>query len=383
MTRILHVITTLRTGGAETMLLKLLSARSQDWSPAVVSLEDRGTLGERIEQLGIPVHALGLKGGLPNPLRALSILPLVWRLRPQVIQGWMYHGNLVASVAQSALSGPVPVVWNVRMRLDTLGAESRLTATTIRLGALFSRGPVAIIYNSRAAAAQHEAIGYYAAHRTLIPNGFDCRVFRPDERAREEVRARLGMAREAVLVGLIARFHPVKDHANFLQAASRVAQAHPEARFLLAGTGVTGEQPALQKLVAEHGLQDRVFLLGERSDVPRLTAALDIACSSSWNEGFSNTVGEAMACGVPCVATGIGDTNAELIADTGLVLPPRDPGALAQAILRLIDAGAERRQQLGRAARQRIESEFSLPSIARRYEDLYKAHLEKPPELPA
>ena len=269
------------------------------------------------------------------------------------------------------------------MRLDALAAERGLTATTVRLGALFSRGPAAIIYNSRVAAAQHEAIGYCAARRAIIPNGFDCRRFRPDERAREEVRAELRVSREALLVGLIARFHPVKDHATFLQAAAQVARAHPAVRFLLAGTGVTGEQPGLRKLVAEHRLRDRVFLLGERSDVPRLTAALDIACSSSWIEGFSNTIGEAMACGVPCVATGDGDTTAELVAGTGLMVPPRDPAALAQAILRLIDAGAEQRQQLGQAARQRIESEFSLPSIARRYEDLYQAYVEGAAQPPA
>jgi len=383
MIRILHVITTLRTGGAETMLVRLLSAHSPEWSPVVVSLEDRGTLGEKISQLGIPVHALGLRGSLPNPLRAISLLPLVRRLEPQVIQGWMPHGNLTASAARAVLPESAPVFWNVRMTLDSLGAERWLTATAIRLGALYSRGPAAIIYNSRVAAAQHEAIGYCPRRRTIIPNGFDCRLFRSDERARQEVRAGLGVDLKAVLIGLIARFHPMKDHATFLQAAARVARAQPAARFLLAGTGVTWEQPALQKLIVEHGLQERVLLLGERSDVPRLTAALDIACSASWNEGFSNTIGEAMACGVPCVATSAGDTSADLIADTGGVAPPRDPAALAQAILRLIEAGSEQRRQLGLAARQRIESRFSLPAIARRYEDLYKECLEEPPEAAA
>jgi glycosyltransferase involved in cell wall biosynthesis len=166
----------------------------------------------------------------------------------------------------------------------------------------------------------------------------------------------------------------MKDHAGFLKAASLVARKHPEVRFLLVGTGVVKEQPALAQVIAEQHLQDRTFLLGERADIPRLTAALDIACSASaWGEGFSNVVGEAMACGVPCVVTEVGD-SAYAVGQTGLVVPARNPQSLAQALSRLIEAGPEHRRQLGEAARRRVEKEFSLPAIVRRYEDLYQAH---------
>jgi glycosyltransferase involved in cell wall biosynthesis len=371
----MHVITGLTTGGAEMMLLKLLSAGPKEWDPIVVSLMDEGTVGPRISELGIPVYSLGLRGVAPNPIRALSIIPLVRRLHPHLIQGWMYHGNLMASLAAVSSRSRVPVLWNIRQTLYEIGAERRLTAATIRLGALLSRQPTAIIYNSQRGARQHEVFGYRTENQIIIPNGFDCALFRPDNSSRRQVRIELGIEADTILVGLMARYHPMKDHAGFLRSAALVAQVHPEVHFLLTGSGVTTDEPALRDLIAEHQLQDRTHLLGERSDIARLTAALDIACSASaWGEGFSNAIGEAMACEVPCVVTDIGE-SVRIIADTGLSVPPRSPKAMAQAIVGLIDAGAGHRRDLGAAARLRIESDFSLPAIVRRYEDLYLEHV--------
>jgi glycosyltransferase involved in cell wall biosynthesis len=205
----------------------------------------------------------------------------------------------------------------------------------------------------------------------VIPTGYDLTVFHPDEQARNDVRRELGVSDEHVLVGLVARYHPMKDHAGFLQAARLVAQAHPEARFVLVGRDMNQHLPVFD-LIRRNQLEDRVLLLGERQDIPRLTAALDIACSASaWGEGFSNTVGEAMACGIPCVVTDVGD-SAYAVGEAGLAVPPRHPQALADAISKLIAAGPECRVRLGQAARRRVQSEFALPNIVRRYEDLYQ-----------
>lgn len=373
----MHVITSLSTGGAEMMLLKLLSASRDDWDHAVVSLADEGTIGPRISALGIPVYCLGLRGSIVDPFRALSIARLTRRLRPQLIQGWMPHGNLMASLAGASSKKRVPVLWNVQMSLYDISTEPWLTATVIRLGALFSRRASVIVYNSRVSAQQHQAFGYRAAQQVVIPSGFDCETFRPDENARRQVRAELGIADDAIVVGLIARFHPMKDHAGFLQAAGQVARAYPQVRFVLAGRGVTPDEPSLQKMVQEQNLEGRIFLLGERSDIPALTASLDIACSSSaWGEGCSNSIGEAMACGVPCVVTDVGD-SAHIVDDSGIAVPRRDPSRLAQAIDELIEAGADHRKKLGAVARRRIESDFSLPAITRRYGDLYLSHLSR------
>jgi len=368
--RVMHVITGLSTGGAETMLLKLLSAASGNMDHVVVSLGDKGTIGPPIAALGVPIHCLGLKRNAPNPFSALSMLPLARRIDPKLIQGWMYHGNLMASMATLALRQKPPVLWNIRQTIYDLCRERWLTAKLIRLGARLSSGPAAIIYNSKTSATQHEELGYRADKRVVIPNGFDCQVLRPDEAARRAARAELGITDDTVLVGLVARYHPMKDHVGFLKAAAIVVRFHPQARFVLAGAGVSSTQPELAEGIQQNELGDRVILLGERSDIPRLNNAFDIGCSASWSEAFSNSIGEAMACGVPCAVTDVGD-SAYIVADSGFVAPPRAPEALANAIGRLIEIGRSGRQQLGAKARQRIETEFSLSSIVQNYENLY------------
>jgi glycosyltransferase involved in cell wall biosynthesis len=372
---VLHVITDLETGGAEMMLLKLLSAHRRT-EPAVISLIGTGaTIGGRIAALGIPVAALGLRRSATSVLRLGRLLGSARRFRPDLVQGWMYHGNLAASAIRAFTRGPLPVLWNIRQTLYRLSDEPPLTRAVVRLGSAISGRPMSILYNSTLSAVQHEALGYDRTKRVVIPNGFDCDEFHPSAEAGRELRAELGLSPGAVLVGLVARYHPMKGHEVFLRAARLLADEWPEARFVLAGRGVTRGQPALATLIEELRLGDRVALLGERTDIPRLAAALNIACSSSVrSEGFSNAIGEAMACGVPCVATDIGESGA-LLGDTGMLVPPADPSGLARGIGLLLAETAEQRRDRGLAARARIQRDFSLAEIARRYDELYRARV--------
>jgi glycosyltransferase involved in cell wall biosynthesis len=372
MARILHVITGLRTGGAEMMLWKFLSFSRTHHSQAVVSLMDEGTIGSRIARLNVPVYALNLRKTAPNPARALDIRSLTRQFAPDLILGWMYHANLVASFAGLVSPGRPPVLWGVRHGLEDDGLRRR---PIVKLNALLSRQPAAIIYNSSIGAQQHSAFGFRAAQRIVIPNGFDCQSFRPDPEARYEVRKELNLEEGATLIGLVARYDPMKEHDSFLQAAAMVAKEHPCVRFVLVGQG-TRQQPELEKLVADLDLRDRVFLLGERPDIPRLTAALDIACSSSREEGFSNAIGEAMSCGVACVVTDVGDSR-YLVGETGLCVPASQPEALAHAISRMISAGPDCRQKLGAAARRRVEENFSLPAVVCRFEEIFDQYLHQ------
>lgn len=357
------------------MLLKLLSVTQDRYCEAVISLKDEGTIGPRIRELGVPVWGIGLRPIAPNPFSLFRLRKLVRSFRPDLIQGWMYHGNIAANVAARFSAHRVPVLWNIQQSLYDISHERRLTAAIIRSGIRQSHRPVFIIYNSRVSAEQHTAFGYCPSKRLVIPTGYDCELFHPDHELRLLVRKGLGVTEGEVLVGLVARYHPMKDHVGFLRAAALVSREHPQAKFAMIGRGLP-ERTEIRNLIAECNLGSQVLLLGERADLPRLTAALDIACSSSaWGEGFSNAVGEAMACAVPCVVTDVGD-SAYAVGETGLSVPPREPQALAQAIGRLINAGHEYRQQLGRAARERIQSEFSLSSIAQRYQALYGKVLE-------
>jgi len=370
--RIIHIITGLSTGGAEMMLYKLLHSMNRDrFESIVISLRDEGTLGKTINQEGFTVHTLDMKAGSPSLKAAWRLRRIIRSIKPDLIQGWMYHGNLAAFISRVFLDKKVPVLWNIRHSVYNLQYEKKGTAQVIKLGAMLSKRTAKIIYNARVSAQQHQALGYAPNRTVIIPNGFDTQQFQPSQAAREKLRQALQVPEQTVLIGLIARYHPMKDHANFLSAAARLATKEREdVQFVLVGSDVELGNPAIAALVQRHNLIDRVHLLGERRDISDLTAGLDIASSSSYGEGFPNSVGEAMSCGVPCVVTDVGD-SAWIVGETGKVVPPRDSKALANAWLELITMGAERRKQLGEAARKRVMENFSIMAITPQYEQVY------------
>jgi glycosyltransferase involved in cell wall biosynthesis len=375
--RIAHIITGLEPDGAETMLYKLLANMNRGrFEPMVVSLVDGGPVASRIADLGVPVAGCGMQPGQASLGAAVKLAGMLRRFAPEALQGWMYHGNLAAQVASALLPGSAPVLWNIRGSHCALGEEKLLTAATIWLGARLSRLPFRIVSNSLAAARLHERKLHYRGDRwTIIPNGFETERFKPSPMARAAIRAELRLKPDAFLVGLVGRYHPVKDHANFLKAAAILRYKLPGAQFVLAGAGVDPANRQLYTQLKSLGLLDCAHLLGARTDIPRVTAALDIAGSSSYSEAFPNVIGEAMSCGVPCVVTDTGDSS-WLVGDTGITVPPRDPRALAAAWLELAARGPEGRQALGAAARERILERFSIGAIAAQYEKLYEQAVE-------
>lgn len=369
--RILHVITGLSVGGAEMTLYRLLSAMDRKrFDPAVISLTGDGPIGDRIRRLEVPVHTIDLRPGVSGFGAVGGFLRVLRTQRPDVIQGWQYHGSLMAQLGQLGLRDRPPVLWNIRHGIHAHRDEKRTTAALMKIGARLSRRAERVIYVAQASALQHEALGYPADKRMILPNGFDLDRFAPRDDARLSVRQELGVSPSTVLIGKIARYHPAKDHANFLTAASHLARSHPDVHFVLAGIRVDPTNAPLLRLVTSLNLEPRTHLLGQRDDTDRLFAALDIATSASSSEAFPNAVGEAMACGVPCVATDVGD-SALLIGESGRLVPPRQPHALALAWHDLIDMGRDGRVALGLTARRRIAEQYGLRSVVARYEELY------------
>jgi glycosyltransferase involved in cell wall biosynthesis len=283
--RILFVTTDLTTGGAEVMLYRLLMRLDQSrFEPVVLSLLDTGEWQERVEALGVKVYSLGMKRGIPNPQQVWKLVQLVRRIYPDVIQGWMYHGNIAASLA--ALTFPRPVVWCIHNTTE-LSYEKPLTAALIRAGKFFSKLTASIIYVSHRAQQQHESMGYSASQGCAIANGCETDRFFPDPSARIKIRMELGLNLDTPLIGLMARFHPMKDQANFLAAAAQMHQQYPEVHYLMAGSDITNDNPALTEQIAALGLGDRVHLLGIRQDTDRLAAALDLfSLSSAYGEAL-------------------------------------------------------------------------------------------------
>ena len=354
------------------MLLKLMAA------PALARVDQRvvamlpgGALAAPMRATGAVVDELNLLGGVPVVTGSVQLARLARRFQPQLIHGWLYHGNLGAALARAAAPGQPPLIWSIRQSLPTLAGENAFARAAIHLNKTLSRQPDCLLFNSHTSLEQHRAFGFDMGYARYLPNGFDTERFAPSATYRACLRAQWGVDESDLLFGLLARYHPVKDHGCFLQAARLVLDARPQARFVMAGTGVDPSNTALARQVSDSGLGDRVHLLGERRDVAAVLAALDVFVSASRAEAFSNAVGEAMACALPCVVTAVGD-SAQLVADTGLVVPPAQPEALAAAMLRLADLGPSGRAAWGARARARIESNFSLDTVAAQHAELYR-----------
>ena len=369
---IVYLTTCLEVGGAEMMLYKLLSRMDRTrFLPQVISLRDLGPLRDKIQSLGVPVRSLGMLPGRPNPVSLLRLAHWLRQDRPDVIQTWMYHANLIGGLA-GKLAGGIPVAWGIHQSDLSSEGNRWLTLQTIKAGAYMSRWlPTRIVCCAEASWQAHAAVGYATEQMIVVPNGFDLCAFKPDPAARESVRAELQIPADAPIIGLVGRFHPQKDYHNFVQAAALLHCHRPDVHFLLCGEDVTWYNCELTRWIQEAGITEHCHLLGRRADMARLTAAMDIATSSSFGEAFSNVIGEAMSCAVPCVVTDVGD-SALIVGQTGRVVPPQNPQELANALRELVELGRKGRTRLGIAARGRIQEHFDLPDIVTRYQNLYQ-----------
>ncbi|MDQ6732710.1 MAG: glycosyltransferase, partial [Nitrospirota bacterium] len=358
-------------GGAEMMLYKFLSRMDKTrFTAQVVSMIDLGPFSGRIQELGVPMLSLGMRRGSPNPIGIVRLVRWLRQTRPDVIQTWMYHADLVGGLA-AKLAGGIPVAWNIRHTEFSAHDSRRLTVYTMRMCARLSRWfPTRIVCCSEASREVHTKLGYAAEKMIVIPNGMDLAAFRPDAAARDSVRKELNLSPDAVIIGIAGRFDPQKDHRNFIEAAALIHREGIDAHFLFCGDDMTWENAQLTSWFHGTGIRERSHLLGHRDDMPRLTAAFDIACVSSSSEGFPNVIGEAMSCEIPCVVTDVGD-SALIVGQTGRVVPPRDAKALADGLRGLVELGRDGRRHIGIAARQRIREHYDLPDIVRRYENLY------------
>jgi len=372
--RVLHLITSLETGGAQAMLARLLEAgggagRAGGVEAEVVALMPGGGLRARVEATGTPVHDLGLRRPVPDPRPVLALSRTLRARPPDVLQTWLYHADLLGTAAAD-LAGHARVAWNLRCSYGH--ASPRLSSRLApHACALLSDRPQAIVVNSVAGRDSHAAIGYRPRRWEVIPNGFDLERWRPDTRARATVRRELGLEDGAPLVGMVARPHLVKDHPAALRATHALAAAHPGLTLALVGHGLGPDDDEGRALLAAHPGPARVVLAGERSDVPRWMAAFDVLLSASTFEGFPNVLGEALCCGTPCVATDAGDSRL-LVGDARRVVDPGDPAALARALDEVLSLSPDEREALGRRGRERMRAEYGLSEVVARYRALWE-----------
>jgi glycosyltransferase involved in cell wall biosynthesis len=368
--RIVFLTTGLLTGGAEMMLWQLTSRLDRKkFEPIVVSLRPNGPMRQKFEASGIPLVSPGMNPSSPNPLPWLRLVRILKSLGPQILQGWMYHGNVAAAWCSRFVGNPA-VCFSIHNSIYDLNAEKLLTAWIIRQGGRLSSTIERVIYCAESTARQHEAIGYDTSRTLVIHNGFDTERFKPDACAKEALAAEFQINNSDTLFGLIARFDVHKDHETFVTAARLIADRLPQARFILAGRGIDTGNSNLVEIIARHRLQEHVLLLGERQDVPQIMAGLDVLVSSSSSESFPSVLGEAMACGVPCVSTDVGDSGF-ILGEFGRLVPPRNPQALAEGAIALASIGGDARKALSKNCREHIVHSLSISTMVGAYTNLY------------
>lgn len=373
--KVLHVITGLNNGGAEAVLFSLLSSdQHQGNKHHVVSLMDRGVFADRLERAGVIVTTLNMRRGKITVSGLVRLYRLCKDMRPDVVQTWMYHANLIGGVI-ARLTGVRAVAWGIHHANFDPKHNSRVTLLIIKLCAWLSGSvPTKIVSCSVKATQMHQELGYRPQKFINIPNGYSLEKFRPTAQSGRAVREELAIPDDAFLIGMVARFDPQKDHQNLIGALCQLKQSGQQFLCLFVGVGMEASNVPLMAQLAVAGLTEDVKLLGPRSDIPAVMNALDVHVLSSLGEAFPNVLAEAMACGTPCVTTNVGDA-ALILGEHGWVVPPQNPVALGRGLLQakaLFETDRLSWQALQDACRAHIMANFELGQMCERYRHAWK-----------
>ena len=375
--KVIHIIIGMDKGGAEKMLRRLIEINlmaGTESNHSLISLTNIGFHGSFLRAKGVDVNVLNIRGPLSLVAGFSKLLSMLKKNPPHIVQTWMVHSDLLGGLA-ARLTGVPRVIWGVRT--TDFSVESRSTRAVRWLCARLSFFvPDKIVCAAQASLQSSAHAGYDFSKLMVIPNGFDLADLRAHVGSGATIRQQCGFDSNHVVVGCLGRYNPAKDHANFVRAAGLLAARFDECRFLMVGRDLKRSNLELMEQIQATGFANRFVLLGERDDPASCLDAMDVFALSSCTEGFPNVLGEAMAMGVPCVSTNVGDA-AVLLGNTGPVVPARDADALAAAMALWVQMPRAERQAFGRKAQERVQSQFSLDTAAQQFNDLYKELMAK------
>lgn len=374
--KITHVITGLSDGGAEGVLYRLCVQDTGN-SHCVISLTDGGKYGDLLKAHGVEVILLNSTGILSISKNLFFLRNLLKGLQPDVVHTWMYHADLVGGIA-ARFAGIKTVLWSIRQSNLKLG-HSRFTTIVLTrlLGFLSHFVPQKIACCAVQALEVHAGVGYDFSKLVVLHNGIDVERFSPNPKRRLQVRRSLGVAQDMFLIGMVARFDNQKDHLGLLKALKMAKTQGFDFRCVLAGKSMDKENTALTKWIHQYELYNNIILVGQEHDIASLMNALDLhILSSAFGEGFPNVIGEAMASGVPCLSTDVGDA-ALIIGDAGWVIPPSKPATMAATLSMIFENQHSTLKAMPQVARDRIKSMFSLEKMIKSYNHIYQELAEK------
>ncbi|MFV9474866.1 glycosyltransferase family 4 protein [Advenella sp. RU8] len=371
--RVVHLISGLGQGGAEAVLLRLTTWPDPEVEHIVVSFADAGIYGQPLMDAGVEVRTLGMTPGRLTPADFWRLRKCLVQLGPDVIQTWMYHADLIGGLA-ARMAGFRHIAWGIRNSGSNLAKSSRSAYLFARLGAFFSRWiPQRIICCAEDARRRHVQWGYAPQKMVVIQNGYDFSRWSPNESARQALRTEWGVSEQVPLIGFVARWNPLKDHASLIKAFAQCLEKRPDLHCVLVGLDMDENNPSLMALLSQYGVREKTILLGMRKDVPQIMSALDLHVLSSIAEGFPNVVAEAMACGVPNVVTDVGDA-ALIVGEAGWVVPAAAPDLLAEKIMQALDLIEQSdKTTLAQQVRARVMDAFSLEKMVAEYRQVWLA----------
>lgn len=367
MIKVIHIITSLNTGGAESMLCKLLKySNSNEYINEVICLLDKGIYGEKIEGMGIKVTILNLHKG--NIISALLKARRVCK-NSDIINSWLYHSDLVGFLISKVLLKK-KLIWNVRHSNLDKSANKKTTLLIVKLNARLSRYVDCITYNSNKAKYVHTKIGYSGKRSIVLSNGFELNEFTPNSLSRTKLHKSLGINESEKVLITVGRWDPQKDYENLLESLGIVRQNGVNFKLVMVGTNLDWKNAELNQLIERYNLVNNVLLLGRQDNIPELLSAADIYVSSSLGESFSNSIGEAMACQLPCIVTDVGD-SAIIVGDCGEIVPSQCSEELSNALIYYIKMDNNDLQIIGKKARKRVVENYDIINIAKLFESNY------------
>ncbi|MCU7961483.1 MULTISPECIES: glycosyltransferase family 4 protein [unclassified Shewanella] len=372
MKKILHIITGLSDGGAEAVLYRLCDF-DRDNEHVVISLMDKGKYGPLLEEIGVKVYCLNMPAGSIHLMALVKLYKLLRQLKPNAVQTWMYHADLIGGII-SRLARVKNVVWGVHHTTLVRGESKLSTMIIAKLNALISSFiPRRIIYCAEKSRQVQESIGFDSKIGHVVPNGYNIDQFMPNSYSGLTFRKEIAIANEQFLIGHVGRFHPFKDYSNLIQSIGLLSDFKDRVKVALVGNDLTDGNDVLKRLINENTCGECILLLGRRQDIPSVMNGFDLFILSSSSEAFPNVLNEAMACSTPCVTTDVGDA-AVIVGETGWVVPPKDPQALAKAILEAMDEkqhNSQLWQARKKACRERIVDNFSIEKMVAGYHQVW------------
>ncbi|MCF7641623.1 glycosyltransferase family 4 protein [Acinetobacter johnsonii] len=374
--KIVHIIIGLNVGGAELMLKRLVlnSQAKGEFKHEVVSLTDLGVIGADLKKAGIPVYILNMKSVFSILQVYFSLNTLLKQLKPDVVQTWMYHADFIGGLAAKR-AGVKNIIWGIRTT-DVSQGSSRLTVTLRNLCAKLSyHVPSKIICAAHAAKDLHEKIGYDATKMVVIPNGFELDKLTATEDDRKLLRKELDLSDTDIVIGSIGRFNEVKHQKIFIEIAADVIKKNPHLKFVMVGRDNDESNPILMGWLHNYNVSNSFRLLGQRNDIPQCLKVFDIFCLHSKTEGFPNVLVEALAIGLPCVSTDVGDAK-HIMKDLGLISPSNNAKNLAETLEKVIEdylnQSVEEKNIFEIKARNHIEQNYSMDKLCALYSDIWK-----------